>query len=355
MISRSPGVSLLMLDKNYEVFKEGGVIAVPMGGLISEYIRISWPKLKEIILNVPHGDMILLTRGFTGEKVGDAIKYFFKELDENFTEIQASMLNAEILSGFEEMKHSEYDTEFEWIKDLYDLCKNDEFYQQFVPADALIEVENDHTVRSLFIELYYVMLKYAVFVNGLLMNVTRTYEKYGSYNPEGEDTSKNDMIYSFFEEKIGAQNIDYKIALIEGEFTPIYTLKSALSVLLFDFANVCKNNIAFVKCKNCGKYFVPTGRSDSKYCSFTLEDDNTKTCKDVGAINTRAEKERTDLTTKEYRKVYMRLNMKLKRHPENEDFKTALQKLTSEVGDMRKKLECKEISEEEFIRWLNEF
>lgn len=48
-----------------------------------------------------------------------------------------------------------------------------------------------------------------------------------------------------------------------------------------------------------------------------LRDNKEKTCKDVGAQITRANKEKNDVATKEYRKVYMRYKMMTNRHPED--------------------------------------
>lgn len=351
----SLGLSVIMKDKEYEVLKDGSYDICPIGGLVSEYIRLPIVKLKNIILNVPHRDTHFLPGNVTSDMWGEVIRYMTEEVHKNCTFIQEQIFMAELLHSLTEMKRTEYDENVTEIKEFIEKVESDEFYQKFVPKEALIKIETCHTVLDFCTEIYYGILKYYILVSMLLMSVTRTYEKYGCYNPEGADTSKNDYIYEFFEGGVGAQDIDYKILLIENELTPVYTLRSAMSLLLFDFAQVYKNNIGFVKCKNCGKYFVPNGRSDSKYCSFGLDDDQTKTCKDVGAQNTRAEKEKNDTTTKEYRRVYMKLNMNAKRHPEDEAAQEKLERIKAEIKEIRNKLAHGMITEAEFLEWVNNF
>lgn len=351
----SLGLSVIMKDKEYEILKDGSYDICPIGGLISEYVRLPIVKLKNIILNVPHKEIHFLPGNVTSDMWGDTLDYFTKELHSNFTFIQEQIIMAEVLHSIYEMKQSGYDENVTEIKEINEKIETDEFYQQFVPLEAIIKIESSHTVLDFYTEIYYGIIKYYFLVSMLLMSVTRTFDKYGCYNPEGGDTSKNDYIYDFFEGGVGTQDIDYKILLIENELTSVYTLRSAMSLLLFDFAQVYKSNIGFVKCKNCGKFFVPNGRSDSKYCSYSLDDDPTKTCKDVGAQNTRAEKEKNDTITKEYRRVYMKLNMNAKRHPEDEAAQEKLERIKTEIKVIRNKLAHGMITEAEFLEWVNNF
>ncbi|WP_447383730.1 DUF6076 domain-containing protein, partial [Streptococcus pseudopneumoniae] len=76
--------------------------------------------------------------------------------------------------------------------------------------------------------------------------------------------------------------------------------------------------------------------------------DPEKTCKDIGAQVSRSNKEKTDVTTKEYRKVYMRYKMLMRRHPEEESYEEQFNKLTSEVKEWRNKLAHGLATTEEF-------
>lgn len=80
-----------------------------------------------------------------------------------------------------------------------------------------------------------------------------------------------------------------------------------------------------------------------------------KTCKDVGAQVTRANKEKNDAATKEYRKVYMRYKMMTNRHPEDTDAAEKFEKLTSEVRDWRNRMAHGSATTDEFLAWLARF
>lgn len=120
-------------------------------------------------------------------------------------------------------------------------------------------------------------------------------------------------------------------------------------------AHVINTEANIVKCKNCGHYFIPEGRSDAVYCSYPLRDNKDKTCKDVGAQVTRANKEKNDAATKEYRKVYMRYKMMTNRHPEDTDAAEKFEKLTSEVRDWRNRMAHGSATTDEFLAWLARF
>ncbi|MDR2025585.1 MAG: DUF6076 domain-containing protein [Hungatella sp.] len=72
-----------------------------------------------------------------------------------------------------------------------------------------------------------------------------------------------------------------KISYTSGnKFIIDYMIDSLDSMVYLEFFNVQKYGITFNQCENCGKYFVPTKRSDEKYCDNFFKDG--KTCKDVG-------------------------------------------------------------------------
>ncbi|MDY3018695.1 DUF6076 domain-containing protein [Candidatus Pseudoscillospira sp. SGI.172] len=56
-------------------------------------------------------------------------------------------------------------------------------------------------------------------------------------------------------------------------------------------------------CKNCGKYFAITGRTNAEYCDRVF-DSKGRTCKDVGAIAKWTREKDTDDVFKAYRREY---------------------------------------------------
>ena len=154
---------------------------------------------------------------------------------------------------------------------------------------------------------------------------------------------------------IDMQHIDFRILSTEKGLENMYTIKTSLSLLIFEHANSCNADVKFVKCSNCGKIFIPEGRSDTIYCSRPSPQNKEKTCREIGAQIARANKEKTDTTTHEYRKVYMRYKMMLSRKPGTREVWKKFDKLTTEVKTWRKKLENGSANTDQFLEWLSQF
>ena len=112
---------------------------------------------------------------------------------------------------------------------------------------------------------------------------------------------------------------------------------------------VLKNKIAVNKCQNCGKFFVPSSRSDEIYCDNIFKDG--KTCKQIGYER----KVNKDEYKKAYRTAYKTKNAaknrKLKKSPTAED---DFKEWVSEAKKKLEKAKAGEITLEEFKRWLKE-
>ena len=346
---RHHGITLWMKEKQYDVIADGKTVKYPIGGLIADYVRIPLVKLKDVAATIPHGDMELAP-----DKLTLMEEHLFSGIDSMCTCVQSDILKAEFWNFCSQVtKYSE-----DMIKgsvDFYTKYQEQEKVAHIIPEEAWIQVPELSTMKDLFLLYYTQVLKNFILVNLMLDVAESNYRLFGEYNPEGIGDVASQTIFSFFEHEMNAQEIDYKILYIDGVFTPTYTIQSAISLMVFDFAQVCENNIGLCRCQNCGKIFVPIGRSDAKYCSYPLEEDNSKTCKDVGAQNTRAEKEKNDVITKSYRKVYMRYMVHMSRHPEDVEKQKKLDQLTEEVKVKRKELQDGIISEEQFLDWLNQF
>lgn len=118
---------------------------------------------------------------------------------------------------------------------------------------------------------------------------------------------------------------------------------------------LCKaiqNNQAIKTCKNCGKYFYPSKRSDAIYCDSLSPQDSTKTCKVFGAAITRSEKEKQDEATKLYRQIYMSKQMLVKRNPDISAYKKDFENYKSQSVQWKDDIKAGLKSEAEFIEWL---
>lgn len=61
----------------------------------------------------------------------------------------------------------------------------------------------------------------------------------------------------------------------------MYTIRGAMSLLLFELTHILQKEVVIKKCPICGRYFVLDGRSDAIYCNRPYKEN--KTCRVVGA------------------------------------------------------------------------
>ncbi len=169
---------------------------------------------------------------------------------------------------------------------------------------------------------------------------------------ENRDTAKIKHILYDNGDLIAAQQIDYRIMNIEEKLTSVYGIKDIMSVLMFELANCINNNVLIKKCNNCGYHFPIHGRPDVIYCSFKAPNGDGKTCKEIGAQVKRANKEKNDALTSEYRKIYLRKKMQVRRHPGEEKYQVMLSEFLDEGKKWQDAIGDGVKSEEEYLLWL---
>lgn len=72
----------------------------------------------------------------------------------------------------------------------------------------------------------------------------------------------------------------------------------------------------------------------------------------MGAQITRANKEKSDDITREYRKVYVRYKMAISRHPEDAALVGKFERLTKEFKQRRAEVISGESTTEKLLEWL---
>ena len=80
--------------------------------------------------------------------------------------------------------------------------------------------------------------------------------------------------------------------------------KDLQSFLYFDLFNGIKNNYIPKKCKHCGKYFLIQSGKYFNYCDRKLEDNPSKTCRDVGSRQKYNDKCKNDPIWQTYNRAY---------------------------------------------------
>lgn len=105
------------------------------------------------------------------------------------------------------------------------------------------------------------------------------------------------------------------------------------------------------KCNNCGKYFLAIGGYDTVYCERVAPNEQTKTCRKVGAHKKEKEKNGSSMIQKEYTKTYNRLKTRKNRGTITND---QWNEKVGEIQDLKAKAKMGEISDVQYKRLMDE-
>lgn len=132
-----------------------------------------------------------------------------------------------------------------------------------------------------------------------------------------------------------------------------YTFDSFEELFKYLLMYMIENNIHLKKCSNCGKYFYPEKRADSKYCDNISPQDNALTCKQYGTKKLWYEKSKHNEATKLYRNIYSVKQMRFKRNPSISRYKIELEDFKEQSKQWKADIKRGLKSEADFIKWLN--
>ena len=85
-----------------------------------------------------------------------------------------------------------------------------------------------------------------------------------------------------------------------------YIASDISSLLYLEFMKMLQYNIFVRKCENCGRLFAVKGNYNKKYCDRKISG-TSKTCQEVGAVNSFKNKTLKDPIIGEYQRAYKRL------------------------------------------------
>lgn len=328
-------------DGKKNIVMEGEIIKeYPIGGMICEYARLRPTEIKPLIMENPYfQDTDLKENG------GRALMSLYKGLLDKFGVITAVMVITDISDSMANLNQANE----EELKELLATMNEDKDTDQvksFILKDTEYEMFGITTIGQALLTAYAeYAISYVTFKHSFNMLVSD--EKY-------EETQVM-AFWELYDSNMDFQHISFRIMFYDNAFHSVYTIKSSLSLILFEAAHAMDAETKFVKCKNCGNYFVPVGRSDSVYCGYPAPQDATKECRDIGANATRARKMKNDVLTQEYRRLYMRLKMAIKRHPDNAVLQEQFKELTEGMKVRKKQKENGTISVDGILEWLTSF
>ena len=96
---------------------------------------------------------------------------------------------------------------------------------------------------------------------------------------------------------------------------------------------------------------MPDSRSNEIYCSNIYE--NGKTCKEVGHFRTQQRLMKEDDDLRIYRNVYQKLLLRTRRNPDNVQYEKEFQQFKEKNIELKEKINNGEITQEEYMKWLN--
>ena len=338
------GLALFYDGKEYLVIGEGITRKYRIGELACEYSRLDRGHVKEIILKNPFNEDII-----SPESAYKSIEWLEKQFIKEFHAATARMVLTEIYYTINEYFTSgkEYQEEF---FSIINKTIDDSVIKKTLEGTDYASLEGNyigHLYMAACAEFFY---SYSLFNYSFKVLATD-----GMLDNKECDEDATHRVISLFTDHLDGQEIGYKIILNEGKFKSLFLIKSSISLALFEFAHIIEKSVIVKKCKNCGQFFVPEGRSDIIYCNEVADKNHGKTCREIGAQILRSKKEKMDVTTKEYRRIYMKTLMQSKRHPDNKEILERLQRLKTEAKAYRTKLERGDIDVEKFLRWIREY
>ena len=165
---------------------------------------------------------------------------------------------------------------------------------------------------------------------------------------------------SFFTTDIGLPEFTTKklisnVASVDFTFAPsFYACAKLENVLFLSFINLLETRDLHInKCANCGRLFIPSSKSNEKYCDTPLEDDSSRTCKDVGADKKYKAKLKDNEIISLIRNTTSTLSMRVKRNPDIKEHQKKYNKWKIDYPIQMKKLQDGEITKDELLNWIN--
>lgn len=145
------------------------------------------------------------------------------------------------------------------------------------------------------------------------------------------------------------ESLDWNLNYEKYGIVQMYKIESIDDLIRFELLHLVNQKILIKKCKYCGHYFVPRGRSDTEYCNRVYVGE-TRSCKEIGAMQNYKAKIAGDKINEAYNKAYKRNNSRVRNKKMSQsDFL----KWSEQARKMRNDCHANKIGFEEFQQWLN--
>ena len=338
---REYGMNVEFNGKFYRIISEAEIKQYAIGEMACEMMRFEPSKLKDVLTAAPH-----FSEPLDKELVVSDLFWLREQLLKQYLLVVAEMISVAFMNMAIEYLTADEENKKEWLK-AYTSCDKQKEIGENILKEQPFDSFGADTIGQFLLTLYYGVSQEYCVCAAAFISLAKSGE-----DPKEMERAQN--ILDLYNDEHNFQDIDYRLGLYDGRFNSVFTIKSFISLLMFEVAHILDSETQVVKCKSCGHYFIPLKRSDTRYCNYPSPENPEKTCKEIGAQKAWANKEKTDDVTREYRKVYMRYKMTVKRHPDNQEAQQKLNRLTDGIKEWRQKLDAGEAGTADFMRWLEE-
>ena len=163
------------------------------------------------------------------------------------------------------------------------------------------------------------------------------------YRREQEDALFQKQFHATFTVKLGRR------AAGDCSVTQLTVLDTVDDLLRYELFLLVTQGRRYKFCKNCGKPFIPSGRSDAVYCDRVM-DGADKPCSKIGAYRTDVKKVEADPVLNAYRMAYRRMHKNMEYGGLEED---AFRRWKDEAAQKRDSCMAGELDAEEFLAWVD--
>lgn len=272
------------------------------------------------------------TGGMLFELIQDDSIYMVTTKVENMIKVfpnynaEASVDN--VTDGFKWLYGTIEDEELPLATELFRGCFNE------VILDVVGRPESYECVGDFFVKCYEEYLSrievFSVYVDAI-----------AAYNSGSADDFQSEMANDFMfsaEELYGLYTRKCSVRHKNGKVTvDTVQMKNFLQVLTFEYCRMKKENKPLKICENCGRYFIPSKRSDSIYCPAPSPQNPEKPCSEVGANFRQTVKRRRDPVERKYHNNSCRLQNMVRRLTETGASKDHIAKYQTELQQEKKK------------------
>lgn len=140
-----------------------------------------------------------------------------------------------------------------------------------------------------------------------------------------------------------------------------YEILNAEDFILSSISFVLDMGYTFRKCANCGNYFIPENKSDTKYCDRKSPQYPHLSCKEAAKYIKQLEREKGNSTEKLRKSIYNTLRNRLdgKKALEDDTYyekcKGDLENFIANAAQWKADIELGKKTEKQYISWLNSF